>query len=683
LSSANFQDLARYSVATNDGSGTLTLEYAQNYSGGSYSIYDAANQDTLPYATGASKRYSTQRENQKNPIFRILADPDTGIVTNVQLVDPGIDNYTGDVIIILQPGSGHNCVITFNSNFGANPIAFQRISGGVGYFYNPIVATDAYTIFPDPSIGPELLPNTAQIYNPGKVYSNADGRIGYADLVGTIKNFITEPNVVSAYTGTFGNIQTIHQAYPIDLATQPDPDNPGSTISQPTDGWISEAFRDNATYYQDVDLKLIVSGSGYTIGGPYQTTGGTGTGFTVYITKVSETGGQVLGIVIDNIGTNYLQNDLLSINSGDSNCKFVLNVPRSQELDLRNVTYVIVDVPVYRVYPFLFFDCKILSGGTGYSIASSVTTTCPTFNTNASATGLLVDILQVDPITGSILDIRVSGFNSPAQLAYQIGYRILITGAGSESALIELIKPRKAKQMEFTNGGTNYISATGVTTYNITLNSLVVFCKISGGQVTPASYSSSDLKPSIWNLKRYSQNDSIAFLQDSATVLATAEITTLDADQEIVTFNVTNSGTGYTGSGYVFLNTLNTSLTSTTVDITADANGHVTTVKLNSLGSGALLGDYLIIQQGDNNCVVRLGVQRDVPPAWQLEMNGRNANAFDWNLYNLTMRSCVNLLKKNVLVNFKKVYPNYYNNSYYFYGDPDNKDPITAGFKQI
>ena len=63
-------------------------------------------------------------------------------------------------------------------------------------------------------------------------------------------------------------------------------------------------------------------------------------------------------------------------------------------------------------------------------------------------------------------------------------------------------------------------------------------------------------------------------------------------------------------------------------------------------------GDFLVVEQvgSDNNVVIQVKGEKDVPAPWQIFENGRKATAQEWNDYKNNLKSAVNLLDNPLLV---------------------------------
>jgi hypothetical protein len=662
-------DLAVVEVTDNDGA-TVTLAFPADQiitsymKRGSNNIYDRG-----------TFLYNTQLVNQVNPRLRITADAN-GQITGIAVVDFGENNRNGDIILINT--GDRNCLFTLD-NDTANIVTFSSKlhSGGVGYYHNSFFFADALTVL-SATTPTYLQTNDVTVVNSG-VSTGATGKIGRSySPTGQVTNFFYDPPVAvvsNGFTGEVYDTNTLLQVYPFNLATQP-----GGAGAQPATGWPSYVYRDTATYAQyDLVPFVKIAGTGYTKG-EYATTGGSGTGLRVYITEVTSTGGVVDVVVTESsvVPAGYLYNETLVVSGGGNDCEIVLKLPPTQEITFRYFEFATTP-GVYYLASVLLFDYQIVNGGTGYVVGGPFTTTCAVYATNA-AVNLTVNILDVDPISGAILDLETATVDNVEIAGYQIDYTFVIN-AGNSDCVIRLVKPRAAQRVTFTSGGTGYTLGT-YTTYNVSANNYAGICGLETtgpGECEVIDYGASDPKPSFWDLSRYTVGDILAFDQDG-NQSATAEILTIDNATHAITFNQLTVGTGYVQpvtSMYGILPTVNTSLVSTTVDVTSvDPNtGAVTGININTLGTGTRYGDFLVVESGNNNCVIRIQSEKDVPAPSQPFVNGRAATPDEWNGYKTVMKSAVNLLDRNCLFNLKRGKCNFYNNSYYFYGDPDNKDP--------
>ncbi len=676
-------------VLTNDGISTITIGIVKN---GGRNVYEIG---TFLYSTMIVS-FSPDTPSKSDPApqgtlvggtigtfpsveMSIVASGLQGTIDEIKLINIPGNNKTNDLILVNQKGSDLNCIFQLKNEVSkiVSPSA-KLITGGAGYWYHSLFYSDALT---HRTGYDNLTSNLANVNNPGSVFSGATVLIGPVKVGGTVNNISFLHNVPSAYTGSPGQIQTIEQTFPISLANQPV--SGGGTQNEPSTGWVSYVTRNTATFRQSVRAFISNAGSGYTVGGPFNITGGSGTDGTVFIVKVDELG-QVECLTFDNMGTGYQFGDIVGISGGGGiDLEFTLRVPVSRELDL-------YFQDLDNLTPILHFNPIILDGGTGYTVGGPFITSCPVYDVNTLGTAngfdISVNILQVDT-NGSITELEIvipPTIATKAYYGYQLDYNIIIE-SGDSNAIIKLSKPIKASPIEFTNGGSSYPPGTTVvSTFNLSQNNLVTLCGLEttgAGECEVLDYTASDLKPYFWDLTRYTVGDVIAFNQNG-NISATAEILTIDQATQAITFNQLTVGAGYVqpaSSMYGFLSTVNLSQTATLVDITANENGEVTSISPQAYPSGTNYNDFLVIEDGDNNCVFQIASERDVPPIWQSHENGRQATATEWNDYKTVMKSSVNLLDHRLVLQFDKFYPNFYNNSWYFYGDPDNKDPYSAG----
>ncbi len=645
--------LAIFKVITNDGV-TITVEILDDTFFGDYFTYKIGK-----------FLYSTQKINQNGPILTINADNPKGSITRVGITDIGVGNDDGDLILAQQEGSNQNFIFSLDLTMTEKQVGLRLIEGGSNYNF------DQTSLFKYGSFN-----NIVKILNPGGTYSGIEMKLGNTNNHGSIKKitydfFVLSPPAYpyqpdfSNYTGTFGSIQTIEQNSAITVATQP------VAGAIPPDGWPNFVTQKNATFQQDISTKIINGGTGYTIGGPFSVTGGSGIGLEVAITGVDSIG-SITSLKVVNIGKDYIHGDSIVVVSGGQNCNIKLVVPTTQRV--REVI-----TPGGGFFAIAgsatLFGTKILEKGTGYSVGGPFPTTVQ----NRNGQDIEVNILEVDS-NGGVLDLEIVTVG----LYYKIGYNLGIT-AGDGNCVFQLTNPIRTQPIKFTKRGTNYKTAKGVSTYNLTSNSLYTICGLEttgAGQCQVIDYAASDIKPPGWNLSRYEVGDIISFNQNG-NVTATAEITSLDLLTQEISFAQLTPGTGYVQpitTPYGFLPTVNTSQTSTTVDIVANADGFIKEVKINTLGSGVQAGDFLVIDQGDSNAVVQVGPLRDVPPQWQNGLNGLNPTALQWNEYKRIMKESLNLLDYPLLMDFFPNTPNYMNNSYYTYGDEGITNDPSIGY---
>ncbi len=631
---SNPDNWAVFEVDSNDG---ITMTLALTSSRGGRNVY--------PLGTFV---YTTEIVDYPHPSARITTD--NGGVDTVNMIEIPQRNREDDIILIPQKGSDKNFLFQLKNNVNRiQTFSSLRLKGGAGYEFNY-----------GGSLGQDTIDGT--IFNPGKIDSTADVTIGPTDLnqgIGRLLQASQDYNVNSTYTGKFGNIQTIVQ----------------NRIGSRFNSYVSRA---TATFIQKVRYFIQEPGSGYTVG-EYNVSGGSGTNMVVYVLKVNDTGG-ILKVRTKNIGEEYEYNDIITLLGGNNDTVIKLKIPQSRELILGEELNFFTSTE--QIIPLLLFTPEIVNPGTGY-FPGTTSTLCPVYENASSIPFYLgVAINEVGP-NGEIRDIEleIPAFDIVDQTAmYQIDYNLIVRG-GNDNGIIKLRKPTKAKLMEFTDGGTNYSTATSVDTFNLSQNNLAVLCNNPAGQCIATNYTVTDQGESFWDLSRYQVGD-VLQLNQNGNVSATVEITAITFNS--ITFNQLTNGVGYINTpGQSLIPTINTSVANTTVDIIANDGGNITSSTINTLGPRTRYNDVLIITQNgsDDNSVIQIASERDVPAPWQPFENGRAATAVEWNEYKEVLTSSVNLLDSQVLVDFKKNYPNYFNNSWYYYGDPDNKDPHTTGLE--
>ena len=624
-----------------------------------------------------TQKRGTESKTSSSLMSLSISALDDGTVDTVNILNMGTENKDGDLILINQPGSGLDCIFVLNSSV-SNIINFSTnlIKGGAGYYHNE------YFIADWGNNDDYLFSNNAQINNPAQIYSGREILIGGTNPGGILNQATTPINVDPAvlslptYTGEFGNVQTIVQAIPVSQDITPQP----VAGAIPTTGWPTFINRQTATFYQETRLFIREAGTGYTIGNTFATTGGSGTQLTLNILAV-DTSGSITDVSVANIGSGYLEYDVVTITGGNGDSEITLKIPYGQELRPYNP----IPTGFSNGALALNFNLIILSRGSGYTVGTGFTVTVP--DRTIVKTVLMVNIIAVDS-NGGITEVEISTHGLIFE--YVLTWKFVVDG-GNNDSFIELEAPIKSQPLKFTNGGTNYITATGVTTYNISKNSLTPICGLEttgAGECEVIDYAAGDIKPNGWDLTRYTIGDTISFNQDGNET-ATADILTLNPTTQEITFTQLTVGTGYVQpatSDYGFLLTRNLSETATTVDIIADTNGYVTSATINTIGTNVQYGDFLVIEQvgSDNNVVIQIKGEKNVPAPWQPFENGRSATAAEWNEYKVNLQSAVNLLDNPCLVDLNSHYPNYLNNGWYNYGDPDNKDPnILGGYLKI
>ena len=644
--------LALFEVLTNDGV-TITVNFLEIVFNGDYFTYPIGK-----------FLFSTQKINQRGPTLTINANNSIGSITRVGITDIGEGNDDGDIILIQQEGSQQNFIFSLDLTMTQQNVGLRLIEGGSNYVFEQ-KSFVKYSSFN----------NRVRILNPGGTYSGIEMKLGNVNNNGSIKkisyNFFElnppaypfQPDF-STYTGTFGSIQTIEQTPTITATSQP------VAGAIPPTGWPNFAVQKNATFQQGIDTLIINGGTGYTIGGPYPVTGGSGIGLEVAITSVDSLG-SITSLKVLTMGENYIHGDYVVIGGSGQDSDIKLVVPKTQRMR-ESITPGGIGLNVGAAA--MYFGTKILEKGSGYTVGGPFPTTVQ----NRDGINISVNILKVDS-NGGVLELEID----TAGLFYRIGFNLSIT-AGDGQCVFQLTNPVRTQPIKFTKQGTNYTTATGVSTYNLTSNNLYTICGLEttgAGQCQVIDYTAGDIKPPGWNFSRYAVGDIVAFNQNG-NVTATAEITSLSSLTQEISFTQLTPGTGYIqpATPYGFLSTINTSQTPTTVDIVADVNGFITEVKINTLGSGVQAGDFLVIEQGDSNAVVQVAPLRDVPPQWQNSMNGLEPTALQWNEYKRIMKESVNLLDYPLLTDFFPNSPNYMNNSYYTYGDEGVTNEPNIGY---
>lgn len=465
--------------------------------------------------------YVLRTTRVKTPVRAKITASAEGEVADVQLVTPPPNALVSTRFAVVK---GHN-------NFGfvldsvPETTALPFVQGGSGYT--------------------ETL---ADILNPGGTDASQQATVAKVSSDARATGFTYNFPVNPAYTGLFGDTQSLLQTIRTGITlAQPAP------AAVPPEGWPSYVYARGATFTQTADLTITDPGSGYAVQRNVPTTGGSGSGLTVYITAVDNSGG-IAAAQVDAIGTGYALNDVVTV-----------------------------------------------SGGTG------------------------------------ALQLNVTPFVPP------------------------------------TTGGSGYTDANFVNCVNLTTNNFYGICgleTLGAGTCEIFSYSPVNFPPPGWDLRYYDVGDVLAFDQDGNRS-ATAEITFLDPNAQTIAFNQLTNGTGYTPppvGDYAFLPTVNLTKGFVTVNLTT-SSGRVTNVTLDAITANTALGDPLLIDAGDRNAVIQYTSERDVPPQWQNETNGRPATASEWNAYAAVLRSATNLLDKNVITNIYPCAPEHMNVSYYYQGD--------------
>jgi len=522
-----FDTNARIEVSSNDGTAVISFSIINGGTG---------------FIDGIGISMNTQKLNIENPTVDILTSG--GIITSVKLRDVGINNFTGDVILIETNFTGSFTIDTTIETEG-----FKQIKGGYGY-----------------EIGTTI---------PGEVLDISGSSLYDVNISGTegnsfsLTNFFQNTSGISFVNDFIHVRQNTHQ----DITTT----GPGG-VPSPVFGWDSYLFTQSAQNTQQPPLtsSLISGGTGYSRG-IYSATNGTSV-VDVEVFAVTSTG-EVTSITLNidaSSGTQIGQTTPYTISGGGFDATFLILIPTHG-----------------------FFDTGYITGGTGYSTSTGVSTR------NLSTNSLFI-LGQVDlPVAGNC---TAYGYDPSGPTA------------------TAMVMPTKNT--------------------------------IDGGFV-------------FIDLSRYIVSDIITFEQ-SPGVTGTFSITSLDVATSELVISQSDFGSGFVippNSDYAFFPTTNTSETATTVDITTNSDGKIIGVSINTLGDRIRYGDYLLVEGGNENFVFQFTPEMNVPAPWQPFINLRPATPTEWNDYKNVMKSSVNLLEKNLLTNFNPMYPNYFNNSYYFDGD--------------
>lgn len=691
INDANPQNWAIYELVR-DGSNNVVLSPAiYYYNTGSSDFYfnggrNVYQEGTYLYAT----KKITFSLSALDPIMRITCT--NGSIDTIEMVNIPERNYDGDLILVNQKNSDKNCIFQLDANLNnISNFSTKLIKGGADYGFRKLNITDINN-------GIEYLPSPPPDYPSG--YPLSCNICEVVDLNGNVQDinvFITtvsnstsigltskgsilnakfELNINQSFSGIFGNYYLIRQRdlnIPVTINGISDPAVEGSLPL-----YYCSFLNQTATFLLEPRLFIKQKGSGYSIG-TFNISGGSGTGMTVNIFEVDSNGG-IVQLEVENIGQNYVYLDSVDIVGGNNDATLTLKLLTGWEIYLES-TFKSPSATNPQIVSKLYWDFEIINPGTNYTTGTRIKTFCPQYepsSVTSSEEVLRVNILEIGS-SGEILDLEIiyGSLPSPDQTTipfYQKGYKLTIID-GDENAIIQLKKPIKAKPFTFHEKGNNYTTATNVSTFNFTQNSAIVNAATLGGN--PLAFV---VNGNIGDKSRYNVGDDLA-VKYLDNISATLEITAINNDPE----NSYNIGSVVGGAGYpensLYHRTLNLTKNPTTVDIIADNNGFITDVSINTLGDDVRYGDYLVIEQvgSANNAVFRIESERDVPAPWQPFVNGREATASEWNNYKNVLKNSTNLLKENILFDMKKSHPNYYNLSWNYYGDPNNKDPQTTG----
>lgn len=609
IDTSSYSDWSEAVVVSETNNGTsVSLRFASYNSSGATQFYLKGG--ATMYGDGSPLIFNTRIQNETDPTVTIIADAD-GHVQDVKITDMGTGNNHGDLILVQQPGSDNNFIFQLNAQ--SEDYILERISGGARYPWFELATNYIHN-------SPELY-NNLSVKNPGGTYTNNSVTLNFSSIDnGTIKTIKT--NVLNAtFNGTFGNVNTLEMKLPWDYS------DGGNT---------SIVYNNNATFEQVCYFVITNPGTGYTVNGNYIISSGSGNGMLINILEVSDDTGQITKVSLQDIGTGYMPEDIVDVVGGDNNAQLTL-----------------------EFYPTTVLGTKLLFAefGSGYSIGGPYNV-----STDGIGTGMTVNVLEVSS------DGATNKIEIVSQGTDYSNNDIQTILSGDNNSNFNVISEMKIYNT-LTNAGSNYTSETNVDTFNISLNSLYPLCDTTTGQCLVSDINGEE-RPE-WDVSRYTVGDVLEFI-DGVNASATAEILTVDPAVPVVTFSQLTNGAGYTvSSANTYVQSNNTSKSKTTVDITADDDGFITNVTINTLGDDVKLGDYLIIQQSgsDNNCVVKLSVEKDVPPASQPFVNFRDATHTEWNEYKEIMTGSRNLLSEQIIVDLKPSYPNYMNESWSFYGD--------------
>ena len=610
--------------------------------------------------------YATQIVGFEHPSVNISATD--GEVTDIKMLDIPFKNRDGDFILIRQ--GDNNCIFQMDIDISRiNQFSQKLVKGGVGYRYNPELLVDVFI--------PGVVNTTRnEIYVEGTTFFSGEptysGFITNVDSFGSIKSLWFRFNE--------GFVQLDGSTY--EPAFMPNSYGDIQTLIR-IDESISPFNRVNsevtATFVQGVRFFIQNPGSGYSIGS-FDVSGGSGTGMEIFITKVTDTGG-IVELLLKEYGSNYKYNDIVSIVGGNNDSLIKFKLPSKQEFVLYNGSIIAGND---RIVPVPGYDVSIINPGSGYDENTLYNLDVEEgYGINSGTfSGLRLIVEEVGP-DGEILDCQVDLLLDVQLLdripqGNQYGYRMKVVGG--VDGMVEIRRPIKTERVEITSGGSGYTTSSNVSTFNYMQNTLRLFCTNGGvsGQCIASGVFQTGRDVPLLDLSRYRVGDILALLGTGSNISATIEITSISVDELTVTQITNGSGYGFLPAIGAFIRTINLSRIPTTVDIVAE-NGEIQSATINTLGEDVRYNDMLVIDGGDNNAVYQVSTEKDVPAPWQQFENGRSATADEWNNYKNVLKTSVNLLDQQILVDFQKTHPNYYDQSWNFYGDPDNKDPFDAG----
>lgn len=414
-------------------------------------------------------------------------------------------------------------------------------------------------------------------------------------------------------------------------------------------------------YNSEPRLSFTNRGTGYTIGS--ESIVGSGSGGEIYITKVSDIG-SILEYRMKTIDDSYSYNETVTIGVGSATA--VLRHPRTRELETVWTTSNTFSEPAIssqtHFCPQLLWDVEIINGGSGYSVGNydgiSDDPVSPTRIHNVSFKVLTVN-------SGAVTEIEINRTGDPFLNVFT-NYCFTLDG-GSSDAIVRLIRPLPAKVPQLVPlRPSDGVAREGE---NLSTQLFIYVLGTPGGTIDPYVYDGTVKMYRDNPIDRYENGDSICILEGSNRSQV-EQINNIDYGQGILEFTQTSAGTGYTlGDGDRAYMAGNHEVRGTYDVIDGK-------ISINTLDSHSRFGDIILL----DNCCFILTDEMDVPPQYQEEYNNREATQEEWDTYDAVLDSSINLLDQSLTINFQREHPDFYDNSYYFYGDPDNKDPNTVGW---
>jgi hypothetical protein len=637
---SNLLSDAALGVLENDGTGAIFITNFINIPSIIFPIQVKGSLDTYNQNNGSDALFNTQHLDQKNPVVTIQTNSN-GSIQNINVTDMGRNNRNGDLILVRQPGSDQNCIFIFNNDpENITNLTTIPIKGGYGYNQYTYIYSGSTTFINDIIFTSSVIDADGNYL--GRIIINSLEDLNIIEKLNT--NILNE-----TYTGKFGDIQTVSQSY---LYFEDQPNTGGTKISSPSNGWPNYNIIKNATFYQKPVTQILDGGNGYSVGESFSVTGGTGTGMKINILEVKD--GVITCIDISDIGNYYSVDDEVTIVGGNNNSNILLGFYANDNNGFS---------------PQIGGSFSI--GGTGYTPGFYTT-----INLSGTGTGMIVEVLTTSPLTdpispGTVLTIKITNNGT----GYINGGSVQVVGGDNNYNFIINVSGNIINQL--TSGGTKYKTANGVPTRNLSQNNFFPLCNLNGGTCIPSTYLGDTINPPMrWDFSRYQVGDVLKFNQNG-NISASAEIASINESSQAISWTNINPGAGYitpTSTDYGFVPTINTSIIESTANIISDSGGQVTSVRINLpvVKTRIRYGDYIEIQQvgSNNNVVVQLNQETiGIPPSWQPFINGRNATATEWNDYKQNMKSAVNLLDKTAIIDLYNCYPEYMNNSWYWYGD--------------